>query len=256
MEFQNIEQIQKTRDYNLFKSLDGNRRLKKSSIKKLKISIEKDNRLNIHPIIVNSQYEVIDGQHRLEVARQLGIDIFFIKSDSVHESHIIEANVNQTPWEVENYIDYFAVKDKIQDYIELKKLMASTNLKPKALLNLILGTVSTEMLNFLKTGKFRSPRNKNYENTVSNYLDFISYVKDKRVSPFSMFSNHFFTKAYRWLLSTNGFDYQLFIKKLDLRWFDLKPQKGAEEWYKLLISIYNFKNQNRLEEEYGKTAQI
>jgi hypothetical protein len=69
-----------------------------------------------------------------------------------------------------------------------------------------------------------------------------------------MFTNHNFTRSLRWLFKTNGFDSVVFFKKLDMRWFDLKPQRTAEEWYELLTSIYNYKNHNRIEAEYGITS--
>lgn len=248
-----MENIQKTEDYKKFNILIGNRNIDKYHLKKLKNAIEKNNQLHLHPIIVNKNFEVIDGQHRLEAAKSLGFEIYYIKSDSVNDEHVVESNVNQKPFEVENYINYFCTRKNIEDYVELKKNLKITGLKPKALLTLILGNISGEFLNFLKTGKFRFPPDKSYNLLIDNYMNFIAYCDDKRIRPKSMFTSYYFTKAIRWLFLTSGFDFTTMKKKLDLRWFDLKPQRGSEEWYKLLISIYNFKNHNRIEEEYGKT---
>lgn len=246
-----MKQIQKTLNYSIFKKLSGNRPLDGSHLKKLKTSIKNDNQLSLHPIIVNNLFEIIDGQHRLKSAEDLGVEIYYIVSDSVKEGHLIDCNVNQKSFQVENYIEYFSIKGSNDSYVKLSEMLNSSKLKPKALLNLILGTVSPQLLMFLKTGKFRLPENKCYEKCLKDYLKFIEYLTDKRVRPISMFSNFLFTKAFRWLFNTNGFDISIFYKKLDLRWFDLKPQKGAQEWYELLISIYNFKNHNRLEIENG-----
>jgi len=128
-----MDQVEKTNKYEIFKSLKGNRPLEKTHIRKLKKSIENNNRLNLHPIIINQNYEIIDGQHRLEVAKQLGLDIFYIKSETINDEHLIECNVNQKSWEVENYIDFFSQKEKITDYVELKNFMQLSNLKPKVL---------------------------------------------------------------------------------------------------------------------------
>jgi hypothetical protein len=246
-----MDQIEKTKNYTIFKYLTGNRPLNKSHLKKLKSSIEKDNHLNLHPIVVNQNLEIIDGQHRLECAKQLDIDIFYIKSDKVPDDHLIDCNVNQKSFECENYIDYFAIKEKKIEYIHLKNMLESSGLKPKALLTLILGTVSTNLLEFLKTGKFRFPSEDDSKKVMDFYYDYIAYAKDKRLKPLSMFTNHNFTRALRWLFKTNGFESSIFFKKMDLRWFDLKPQRTAEDWYSLLINIYNFKNHSRLENEYG-----
>lgn len=246
-----MNNVEKTREYNQFKLLSGNRPVNKSHIKKLRKSIEANNHLNLHPIVVNKNYEVIDGQHRLECARQLGVDIFYIKSDTINDEHLIECNVNQKSFEVENYIDFFAVKEKKPEYIQLKDMLKSSGLKPKALLTLLLGVVSGNLLEFLKTGKFKFPGSEEPLEVLNFYFDFSAYVKDKRIKPFSMFTNHNFTRALRWLYKTNGFEAAMFFKKLDLRWFDLKPQRTSEDWYALLISIYNFKNHNRIEEMYA-----
>jgi hypothetical protein len=247
-----MDQVQQTKDYTKFKFLTGNRPLDRFHIKKLKQSIEKNNRLNLHPIIVNQNFEIIDGQHRYEAARQLDLEIFFIKSDTINDEHLIECNVNQKSFEVENYIDFFAVKEKKPEYIQLKDMLKSSGLKPKALMTLLLGVVSASLLEFLKTGKFKFPMNEEPLEVLNFFFDFSAYVKDKRIKPFSMFSNHNFTRALRWLFKTAGFQSDIFFKKLDLRWFDLKPQRTSEDWYTLLISIYNFKNHNRIDEEYGK----
>lgn len=251
-----MENIQKTSDYSIFKYLVGNRKvnLKKSHLRNLKNSIQKDNLLNLHPIIVNKNLEIIDGQHRLQAAKELGIEIYYIQSETVKDEHLIDCNVNQKSWELDNYIDYFSEKEKLSDYISLQNLMKKTGLKPKALLTLIIGNVSTSLLLFMKTGKFKLPINPDFYKNIESYLDFISFVNDKRLSPKSMFTNHYFTGAFRWLILTSGFNFKLFISKLEQRWFDLKPQRGSEDFYKLLISIYNFKNHTRLEEEYGKIS--
>lgn len=251
-----MEQVEKTKDYSKFKLLCGNRPIDRYHLKKLKESINKNNHLNLHPIIVNDNFEIIDGQHRLEAARQLDVDIFFIKSSVIKDDHLIDCNVNQKSFEVENYIHFFAVKEKKQEYIQLKDMLKSSGLKPKALLTLILGVVSTNLLEFLKTGKFKFPSSESPDEILCFYFDFCAYSKDKRLKPFSMFTNHNFTRALRWLFKTSGFDSSILFKKLDLRWFDLKPQRTSEEWYELLINIYNFKNHNRLENEYTEISKI
>ncbi|HWY35557.1 MAG TPA: ParB N-terminal domain-containing protein [Nitrosopumilaceae archaeon] len=251
-----MQQVEKTLDYQRFSYLTGNRPIDRYHLKKLKASIEKNNHLNLHPIIVNNKFEIIDGQHRLEAAKQLGVEIFFIKSDTIEDDHLIDCNVNQKSFEVENYIDYFAVKEKKAEYIQLKDMLKATGLKPKALLTLLLGVVSANILEFLKTGKFKFPGREEPLEVLNFYFDFTAYVKDKRIKPHSMFTNHNFTRALRWIFKTTGFESDLFFKKLDLRWFDLKPQRGAEDWYALLINIYNFKNHSRIEGEFGKITQI
>src|SRR5258708_2908989 len=82
-------------EYDSFKILNSNRKLNKLHLKRLEEIISVNNRLHLHPILVNADYEVIDGQHRLSVARKLGVPIYYIKSDIIARKHIIECNANQ-----------------------------------------------------------------------------------------------------------------------------------------------------------------
>lgn len=244
-------EIQHTKNYEIFRKMEGNRHLDLKHLRKLRSSILRENQLAIHPIIVNSQMSVIDGQHRLEVAKELGLEIFYVKSDDVSDSHLIEGNVNQKSWEVENFIDYFAIKEKKSDYIQLKELIKLTSLKPKALLSLIIGAISPILLEFLKTGKFQFPKHTDPKVLVDFFLRFQGYANDKKLRPGSMFTNFNFTKALRWIYLTGNFSEDTFFKKLDMRWFDLKPQRTAQDWYKLLINIYNYKNYDKISDEWS-----
>lgn len=247
--------INKTTDYTIFKRMDGNRGIDQHHLKYLKKAIAEDNQLSIHPIIVNKDYSVIDGQHRLEAAKELGLEIYYIKSDTVSDNHLIQANVNQKSWELANFIECYAEKDKNPEYIKLKELLHATHLQPKALLTLLLGNVSLPILSFIKTGRFRFPTNENPLEIVDAFQTFMAFTKDRRIKPSGMFTNYNFTRAFRWLYKTTGFDEGILLKKLEMKWFELKPQPSAFLYYELLLSIYNFKNTQKLEIEHGKTTQ-
>lgn len=248
--------IQNTKNYDQFQKMVGNRGLDKKHLRKLRESILRENQLSIHPIIVNKDMAVIDGQHRLEVAKELGVDIYYIQSDNVSDLHLIEGNANQKSWDVENYINYFAVKERNESYIILKSLMASSGLKPKALMTLLIGSISPAILEFLKIGKFQFPKFTDPKVLIEFFLRFKSYVQDKKIKPYSMFTNYNFTRSLRWIYLTCNFDQETFFKKLDLKWFDLKPQRTAEDWYKLLISIYNFRNNDKISDEWTQSKTI
>jgi hypothetical protein len=244
-----------TKNYSLFKKSIGNRPIQSRHLNKLKQAIQRDNQLKLHPIIVNKDYYVIDGQHRIEAAKQLNCEVFYVKSMDVKEGHIIECNVNQRCWEIENYIDYYATKEKNPDYIMLKDALKSSALKPKALLSLLFGNMNAKMMDGLKKGEYQSLKDTEMSEIMTLYNDFMSYCKDKRIKPFSMFTNYKFTQAFRWLHKTTGFDAPTFFKKLDLKWFDMKPKSSAQDWYEILIDIYNFRSHTKIEKEFGEAVK-
>lgn len=97
-----VNQVLSTNDYSIFKTLEGNRHVNKLHVKRLKESF-KDAYL-LSPIIVNEKYEIIDGQHRFESAKQMNLPIHFIlcKGYSLKEVQIL--NTHMKNWKKEDYL--------------------------------------------------------------------------------------------------------------------------------------------------------
>lgn len=240
-------QILKTRDYSIFKSVEFNRNKNKKHIQNVIKIIKKENLLHLHPILVNKDMEVIDGQHRLEAAKELGVEIFYIQSDLSYE-HILSSNLIQKNASLNDVIKFYALKDALPDYKFLYDALQSLYLSAKGLIGLLFGTCMPPLVQQIKEGRFRIPVNPDIINSyISSYKNFIEFVKSKRISPISMFSNSNFTIAFRNLIMVNGFSEKTFMNKLEMRWFDLKPQINSKEWTRQLVSIYNWKNQNQIE---------
>lgn len=239
-----IPQILKTTDYSIFKNVNFNRDRKKSHILRIKKTIQKENLLHLHPILVNENMEVIDGQHRLEAAKELALEIYYIKSQ-VSYNHILNSNLTQKNLSLEDIIKFYAVKDKLQDYIMFREYIELLEISPKSIFGLFYGTFSPSIIEFIKSGKFSLPTNKSLmDKLISCYMNFRNFAKDKKIKPLFMITSCYFTVAFRNLVMLTEFNEAIFLNKLSQRWFDLKPQLNSKEWTKLLISIYNWKNQN------------
>ncbi len=248
----NIIQIHITKEYDKFKKFKGNRDLCSLHLRTLISSIQSNNFLSSHPIIVDSNMYVIDGQHRLEAAKTVGVPIHYLIDDNFTEQNLIQSNVIVKKWGIENFLKLFADAKSNPVYIELQMMMKETKLSPRALLFLLKDHVNNDIMRSLKLGVIdhTTGNSDNYE-IVEYYKKFMDYVKNKRVTPYMMFTNYFFTPAFRWLYKTDGFNKDKFFKKLDNKWYELKPQANSREWYRLLISIYNHKEGQKLEEQYG-----
>ena len=77
-------QIHSTYDLNVFKILEGNRNINLLHVERLVKSIEENGFLKM-PIIVNKNYEVIDGQHRLEAAKKSKSMVYYIIEKNVQK---------------------------------------------------------------------------------------------------------------------------------------------------------------------------
>lgn len=246
-----VPTIQKTNDYSIFKSVSFNREKNKRHIESIKKIIQKENLLHLHPILVNEKMEVVDGQHRLEAAKELGLDVFYIQ-DKISYEHILNSNLFQKKLVLEDVIKYYALKDAIPAYLQFQEYLNSTEISPKALIGLIFGTVSVPMIGFIKAGKFVLPTNTEVvDKLISSFNKFKEFAKEKRITPFTMFTSSSFTIAFRNLILLNDYNEEIFFSKLQQRWFDLKPQLNSKEWTRLLISIYNWKNHNPIAFDHG-----
>lgn len=95
-----------TKDYSVFKTLDGNRIVNPLHVKKLVKSMqEKD--LSI-PIVVNEKFEVIDGQHRLSARTQLNLEVPFIICENYSLDDVHRANANHMKWSHLDFLKGYA----------------------------------------------------------------------------------------------------------------------------------------------------
>lgn len=242
-----IPKIQTTSDYSIFKHVGFNREKNKNHIESLKKIITKENLLHLHPILVNNKMEVVDGQHRLEAAKELGLEIFYIQSDLSYD-HILNSNLFQKKLSLEDVIKFYAIKDAKPHYIKFQEYIHLLELNPKSIIGLLFGTVSKPILDFIKSGKFEMPDSLEItDKLMLSFSRFKDFVKQKRITPFSMFSSSTFTISYRNLVLLSHFNEEIFFNKLEQRWFDLKPQLNSKEWTRQLIYIYNWKNQNPID---------
>jgi hypothetical protein len=77
-EYPNPPVVNVTTNHSIFKKLHFNRELDRTNLNKLLRETAKKFQMHKFPILVDSDYSVIDGQHRLEVCRQLETPIYFI----------------------------------------------------------------------------------------------------------------------------------------------------------------------------------
>lgn len=115
------KKIYVTNDYSIFKALPGNRPVKKGRVVSTMDSIQKIGWIT-EPVVVNENYEVIDGQGRLEALKELKMPVEFVveKNIGVKECQIL--NRNQKNWTTMDYVDSYA-KSGNDSYLWLKSII-------------------------------------------------------------------------------------------------------------------------------------
>lgn len=123
-------EIRSTGDYNAFRTVKGNRKVRPSHVKKLKLAIEKDpESTQYNPILINERWEVIDGQHRLEAMKQLELPIYYVKVKGLTLDNVQQLNSISKQWQPVDYAQAFALlgNDNYAKYLEVKESDYSLN---------------------------------------------------------------------------------------------------------------------------------
>lgn len=115
--------IYSTTDYSLFKILEGNRGIKPSRVAKIKSSINKVGYIQ-SPIVINSKFEIIDGQGRFTALKELNLPIEYVVAPNAGIKECISMNINAEKWTMQDYINSFASRG-YQSYIRLRDLMTT-----------------------------------------------------------------------------------------------------------------------------------
>ena len=117
--------VQSTKDYARFKYLEGNRDLKEGNIKAIQNQLQQCGQRI--PIVINEKNQIIDGQHRLEACKRLGIPVKFIVDVGANIDHVISANIVGQKWSLMDYVNRYSSQgnsnyQRLHDFIiECKK---------------------------------------------------------------------------------------------------------------------------------------
>ncbi len=146
-------EITKTTDYSQFKTIQGNRNLNQRHLAELTISIMSKNMLDRNPIIVNDKMEIVDGQHRFEVAKNNNLPIYYLVMPGAHIEEVVRLNATNKAWNSKDYIESFAVRGN-KDYIWLLEFVRDYDLSVSQALIFLYGTQGTTVFKTIKQGKF------------------------------------------------------------------------------------------------------
>lgn len=112
--------VYSTKNYNMFKTLNGNRQVLSAREAIIRESIKKNGWIS-NPIICNENYEVIDGQGRLAALKSLGLPVEYIIVNGTNIDDCRALNAVQKNWTINDWIESY-VQQGITDYQFLRNL--------------------------------------------------------------------------------------------------------------------------------------
>lgn len=223
--------ILKTEDHDIFKDITSNREVDRRHVKHLKDAIKEINLLHINPILVNINLEVVDGQHRLEAARELELPVYYLVDDNISKEHIAGLNSNQKNWTILDYVNYYAV-ERIPEYLVLSDFICQhPSVSISTLLQLLNPSGERNSKNF-KAGKL-NVSNKEKAKQILKDVDAVRNLGIEHAY------DRNFVLALKDAHSVEGYRSEQFLTKLENNRLELFKCAKKTQYLQLIEQIYN-----------------
>lgn len=253
-----VNNVYQSYDYAMFSRIHGNRAIKKVHVKRLIQSFKVAYLLS--PILVNDKFQIIDGQHRFEAAKELGLPINYIVCQNYLLKEVQLLNTNMEKWAKIQYLESFCDLGH-PEYIKVKNFMSQF---PELSLSicLIILTALHGANKIVKDDSIKSQTNKNGFMTkktweeglliIPNYhQSVIEAEKLMQIKPFYKgFKKPFFVRALIGIMRLEQYDHNQFLKKLSLNGIPLKDCASITQYRLLIEDIYNYKSRKKVSLRY------
>lgn len=236
-------EVIKTTNYNIFKKYAKNREIDLNLVEIFKLNLAKCNLLQFRPVLVNDKMEVMDGQHRLEACRLLGLPVWYQVKSDMNDNELLILNSVGKPWTMNDYLEFY-IKKGNKNYIICKEIMERYRITINFMLNFaekkekVLGKPFRE-------GRFVMIKKEKVIEIFEMYHEIREYLIQKMESQARRFVNNrtFFTAIVSFLTHP-GVEKDIFIHKLEMKLGLLRPCTCVLDYLRIFQAIYNFRNTN------------
>jgi hypothetical protein len=161
----------KTKDYNKFKLISTNRKINNYHVNKIVKSMLDYGFLNSKPITVNSNFEIIDGQHRYYAAKKLGLDVVYEIDNVNFNDAMVTVNTTSNVWRLNEFIEHYSAKG-LRDFIELNDFINNTDYGTSNCISIFCGFS-------VKPSHIRSGQIPFRNNKILETIELIEFFRDK-----------------------------------------------------------------------------
>ena len=227
--------VHTTTDYFLFKILNGNRTINMAHLHNLRKSIV--NNFLFTVIIVNEKYEIIDGQHRFQIIKELKLPLNYIVCEGYGLKEVHSLNQNSRSWDAEDFMNGYADMG-IDDYIAYRTFKKKYGIGHQETMTVLGGKSYGHLKSDFAEGLFKIKSLVEAEKTMQTIF---------RVEPYySGFKRRTFVNAMFQLLKNPNFDFEEFIRKLKLQPTVMKDCTSTENYREHIEEIYNYKRRDKI----------
>ena len=254
---QEVNKVYKTSDLSIFKQIDGNRVPNLQHIKRLAESIRIYG-MKCNPILVNENFEVIDGQHRLMAAKESESFVYYIIIDGYSLSEVHTLNLNQKNWTKKDFMEGYANMG-LEPYIKLRSFSEKNDdFGFNDCISLCQNNSSSNRTLNHKLLSTKGGANSNMQcfeegtwingdiNIAQDWANKIRMIKPY----YQGYSRSSFVGTMITLFMNEKFDFNEFMHKLRLQPTALVHCASRDQYKTLIEDIYNYRSRNKVNLRY------
>lgn len=240
--------VYQSKDYKTFKRIDGNRDINPRKVERIIKEIKAGNDiLDEVPILVkkvNGHFEILDGQHRAEVAKRLGRAVHFIVHEEKMTLHnVAKVNSNQEKWNSMDFVNCYITTGndnykKIFDFHKTYKTSIGTtiNLLHYGYDKTTSTGATANLVQLFETGEFE----------VLKYKEAVQIMEIcKSFEAHPAWNRRQFIYSICKLIKADKCDMDVLVKKFNQEPAALKQCFDVKQYLANLEEIYNRNNHNR-----------
>lgn len=227
--------IYSTQDYDKFNFIDGNRTVSKSHLRTLISSLSNAPDLaRTRPILVNSAFEIIDGQHRFEASKALNIPVYYTVANNINIATARTLNAAQRGWTVKQFLDSFVASGAPQ-YIKFAEILEEFPLPLYDLMIYLSGHQGKALGKSFKNGDFKIMKDKELAmDRLEKLRDLAAYIDFWRDDGMCM--------AFLGVIKRPDYDHDRMCSHMKMA--GMKRQATQRDYLRELERVYNWNIKN------------
>lgn len=227
--------VESSRDYGMFKRMRGNRPAHPRHVRSIASAYAANpDSAKYNPILVNEKFEVVDGQHRLEALKSLGLEVYYLQVPGLGLRDVQRLNQNARSWRAIDFARSFAElgNKNYQMYMEFREEYLLTH--TLTVMALTLSRLDSE-------GTRSTERFRNEEFVVLDLKQAHAFIRDllEVGQIYQNFRAKAFALAFLQLWRSPDYNQEHFITQLMKRAHTIGRRAKTADYAEALNAVYN-----------------
>ncbi len=248
-----VAQVYETTDYNGLTTTRGNRAINKLHVHRLKESFRR--KYLFAPILINEKDEIIDGQHRYQAAKELGLPIRFSYVNGYGLEEVQMLNTNMKNWTKYDYLNAFCDLG-YSEYLKFRNFMRrfpDFDIKAcEAILTGQTGNPNTSTKSVLAGRKYKTRYFEEGDLKIPDYEKSVEQAeKIMMIKPYyDGYTRSTFVRSMVGLFKHENYSHSQFLQKLKNQPTALQHCTNITQYKLLIEEIYNYRSREKVSLKY------